>query len=160
MRNLIVYYSLEGNTKFISETIAKEIDADILELKPKKAMPSSGFKKYVWGGIGVTFKQKPMLINEDVDLTKYNTIFLGTPIWAGTYSTPFNTFIAKNKIDHKNIALFVCYAGGKTEKCFANFKKSFPNNNFVGEIDFLDPLKNNKEENILRVKNWIKTLNV
>ena len=160
MKNLIVYYSLEGNTRLIAEAIAKEIDADILELKPKKEFPSSGFKKYMWGGMSAMFKQKPALINEGVDLTKYNNIFLGTPVWAGTYATPFNTFIAKNKIEHKNIALFVCYAGGKTEKCFSNFKKALPGNYFIGEIDFLDPLQNNTEENILKVKKWIKTLNI
>lgn len=36
MKNLVVYYSLEGNTKLIAEFIAKEIGADIIELKPKK----------------------------------------------------------------------------------------------------------------------------
>lgn len=159
MKNLIVYYSLEGNTKFISESIAKEIDADILELKPKKEIPTSRLKKYIWGGKSVIFKQKPTLINEEIDLNKYHNIFLGTPIWMGTYAASFNTFIASNKIYDKNIAIFACHGGGGAEKCFANFKQVLPNNNFIGEIEFLDPLKNNIDENILKVKDWIKILN-
>ena len=160
MKNLVVYYSLEGITKFIAEVLAEEINADILELKPKKEIPSSGFIKYVWGGKSVIFKQKPILINEDIDLNKYNNIFLGTPIWAGTYAAPFNTFIANNKICNKNIAIFICHGGGETKKCINNFKKALSNNNFIGEVSFLDPLKNNKDNNIVKVKEWIKTLNI
>ena len=33
---LIVYYSFSGNTKFIAESMAKSIDADTVELVPKK----------------------------------------------------------------------------------------------------------------------------
>lgn len=159
MKNLIVYYSLEGNTKFIAESIAKEIEADILELKPKKEIPTSRFKKYIWGGKSVIFKQKPTLINEEIDLNKYHNIFLGTPIWAGTYAASFNTFIANNKICNKNIAIFACHGGGGAEKCFVNLKQVLPDNNFIGEIEFLDPLKNNIDQNILKVKDWIKILN-
>lgn len=33
LKKLVVYYSLEGNTKMIAEAISKEIGSDILELK-------------------------------------------------------------------------------------------------------------------------------
>ncbi|MBU4486909.1 MAG: hypothetical protein KKD38_08270 [Candidatus Delongbacteria bacterium] len=36
MKKLIVFYSLDGNTRMISETMASEIEADLLELKPAK----------------------------------------------------------------------------------------------------------------------------
>lgn len=49
MKNLVVFYSLEGNTKLIADTIVEKINADILELKPKKKYPNLGFKKYFWG---------------------------------------------------------------------------------------------------------------
>lgn len=160
MKNLVVYYSLEGNTKLVAEAIAKEIGADTLELKPKKEFPSSGFRKYVWGGKSVIFKQKPALINEEIDLSKYDNIFLGTPVWAGTYAAPFNTFLDGKNIYNKNIAIFACHGGGGSERCFANFKKALQNNNFIGEIELLDPLKKETEENLDKVENWIKTLNI
>jgi len=31
----VIFYSYEGNTKFMAESIAKEIEADLIELKPK-----------------------------------------------------------------------------------------------------------------------------
>lgn len=36
MKNLIVYYSYEGNCEEISKAIKNEIDADVLKLVPKK----------------------------------------------------------------------------------------------------------------------------
>jgi flavodoxin len=160
MKNLVIYYSLEGNTNLIAQTISKEINADILELIPKKEFPSTGFKKYLWGGKSVIFKQKPTLINKDKDINIYDNIFIGTPIWAGTYASPLNTFIDNYKISNKNIALFACHGGGGVGKCFEKFKEAFPNNNFIGEINFLDPLKNNTDENISKTKDWIKLLNI
>jgi len=41
MKTLVVYYSLEGNTKFIAETISKTVGADLLELKPIKDISST-----------------------------------------------------------------------------------------------------------------------
>ena len=36
MKKLVVFYSLEGNTKYIAQAIAEEIAADLLELKAVK----------------------------------------------------------------------------------------------------------------------------
>ena len=44
MSTLIVYFSLEGNTKWAVERIAAEICADKLQLIPKEAYPDKGFK--------------------------------------------------------------------------------------------------------------------
>ena len=49
MKKLVVFYSYEGNTKFIAKTIAESINEDILELKPVKDMDSKGFMKFIWG---------------------------------------------------------------------------------------------------------------
>ena len=160
MKNLVVYYSLEGNTKLIAEFIAKEIGVDIIELKPKKEFPSSGFRKYVWGGKSVIFKQKPELMNKETDISKYDNIFLGTPVWAGTYAAPFNTFLDISTIKNKNIALFACHGGGGSEKCFANFKKELSENTFIGYIELVDPLKKETDSSLDKVKKWLQTLNI
>lgn len=160
MKNLVVYYSLEGNTKLIAEFIAKEIGADIIELKPKKEFPSSGFRKYVWGGKSVIFKQKPELMNKETDISKYDNIFLGTPVWAGTYAAPFNTFLDISTINNKNIALFACHGGGGSEKCFSNFKKELSENIFIGDIELVDPLKKETDSSLDKVKKWLQTLNI
>ena len=47
---LVVYYSFEGHTKKIAEKISQNLNADILEVKPKNEKKSSGFSKFLWGG--------------------------------------------------------------------------------------------------------------
>ena len=158
MKNLVIFYSLEGNTRLIANTIAKAINADVLELKTKKKYSDKGFKKYFWGGRSVIFKEKPDLLEIDKDVNDYNNIIIGTPIWVGTYVPAFNTFFKDNKIEGKNIALFACHGGGGASKFFNNIKKKIPNNKFIGEIDFLEPLKNNKEEDMKKAAVWIKEL--
>ena len=76
----------------------------------------------------------------------------------GTYAPPYNRFLEKYNIENKNIGLFACHGGGGAEKFFSNIKSKIPNNKFIGEIDFLDPLKNNKEENLEKAKKWAKEL--
>ncbi|WP_122638346.1 flavodoxin family protein [Romboutsia sp. Marseille-P6047] len=160
MKNLVVYFSLEGNTKLIAEIIAKELDADIMELRTKKEFPKKGLKKYFWASKSVIFRENPILINKYIDLNQYDNIFLGSPIWVGTYASPFNTFIRDYKIYNRNIGLFACSGGGSTKKCFDEFKKMLKWNNFVGEIEFVGPLKVDKEKNIKSIKQWIKGLNI
>lgn len=160
MKKLVIYYSLEGNTKLISELISKAVHADVLALVPEKEIPKTGFKKFAWGGKSVLFHEKPKLINEEIDLSPYDVIFLGAPIWAGTYAAPFNTYLANCKMVDKKIALFACHAGSGADKCFKNFKTNLPNNHFIGEIDFVDPLKDKIEDTVLKVEKWINTLDL
>ncbi len=158
MKSLVIYYSLEGNTKLIADTIKNELNSDVLELRTKKQYPNKGFKKYLCGGKSVILKEKPKLLNKYIDISIYDKIFIGTPIWAGTYAVPFNTFFNEYKIKNKEIGLFVCHAGGRSNKCFDNLKKQLKGNKIIGEIEYIEPLKNNKEENINKTINCIKNL--
>ena len=158
MKNLVIFYSLEGNTKLIASTIARAINADVLELKTKKKYSDKGFKKYFWGGKSVIFKEKPELLEVNKNIEDYENIIIGTPIWVGTYAPPFNTFFKENKIQGKNIALFACHGVGGATKFFNNIKKEIPNNKFIGEIDFFEPINNDKEEAMKKAVIWIKEL--
>lgn len=160
MKTLIIFYSLEGNTKYIAEIVAKQLQADVLELKPKKVYPSKGFVKYIWGGKSVVFKEQPELLNENVDLSSYENIVIGTPIWAGTYAAPINTFINQYSFSGKNVALFACHAGSGATKCFAKLKEALATNKFVGEIDFINPLKHGKEDIYNNVVQWVLSLGI
>jgi len=48
LKILIIYYSLNGNTKLIADNIAYALNADLLELKDNKPAKSNLLTKYIW----------------------------------------------------------------------------------------------------------------
>lgn len=154
MKILVVYYSFEGNSKYIAELIKTYMNADILELKLVEELKSKGFLKYFWGGKQVLSNQKPKLQNIDKNLDDYDLIFIGTPVWAWSFSPALNTFFAENKITDKKIALFCCSGGGKG-KTFEKMKAELKGNEIVGEMEFIDPLKKKKIDHNKQMMEWV-----
>jgi len=157
MKTLVIFYSFEGNTKLIAENIAKTIDADILELKPKNEIKTKGFMKYVWGGKAAMMKEKPELIPLDKNIEEYDMLFVGTPVWAWSYAPPLNTFFSTQSIANKKIALFCCH-GGVKGKIFDKMKQALADNEILGQIDFQDPLKRETIVSIQKAKDWAESI--
>lgn len=157
MSTLVVYFSFDGNTKFIAEKIAETINADIVELKTSKKYPTEGFLKYFWGGKSVVFGEKPKLINGSIDLNRYETIFIGTPVWAGSYTPPIKSFIRQYKIQGKRIALFASHGGNGAEKCFEKLKEALHGNKFIGDTAYVEPKKAPEDSSSKAIK-WAADL--
>ncbi len=155
MRKLVIYYSFESNTRFIAENIKEEIDADILELKPKKEMISKGFMKYIIGSIDVLMKKKPELLPLGKEPQDYDILFIGTPVWAWSYAPALNTFFSSAELRDKKIALFCCHTGRQGE-VFEKMKKTLAGNKVLSQMDFLDPLKSDKDGHAKKAKQWAK----
>jgi len=157
MKGLIVYYSYEGNTRFVAERIAEFFHMDIQELKPKIDMHSRSFMKYVWGGKMVLMRQKPELEPLRFNPVDYDVVFIGTPVWAWTYTPAINSFLATNPMQEKRIVLFYCHGGGPrgiAEKIKARLAGSI----LVSEKGFQEPLSWQKEEAALAVRTWCRDL--
>jgi flavodoxin len=152
---LVVYYSFEGSTRLIAQTIATTLEADIMECKPIKDINSKGFMKYVWGGRQVLFKKHPHLEPFEKNPADYETIIIGTPVWAFNYTPALRSFLSQVTLRKKNIAIFCCHEGGKG-KTLENLKEALSNNTIIGEMDFLNVMKN-KNENVEKAKKWAKT---
>ena len=155
LKKLVMYYSLEGNTKLIAEAIATEVGADLLELKPIKDVSPTGFMRFVWGGKQVMLKEKPELQPFDVKIEDYDVIYMGSPVWAGSYAPAFNTFFNEYKVTGKKIGLFGCY-GGQEGKLFINYRNQLEGNEIIGEIGFKNPLTLSRQESELRAKEWAR----
>ena len=156
-KSLVIFYSFEGNTKMIAETIANSADAEILELKPENEMKSRGFMKYFHGGKAAIMKNKPKLQPIDTAFDKYDILFIGTPVWAWTYAPPLNTFFSEHSLSNLNIALFCCHGGAKGA-IFSKMKRALKGNRILGEIDFRDPLKKETEISQQRAAEWTKKI--
>lgn len=153
MKKLVIFYSFEGNTRFIANAIARTIGADLMELKIKGQKSPKGFYKFLWGGKQVIFKKKPELLPYEKNPEDYDIIFLGTPVWAWSYSPAFKTFFSDTEIKNKKIALFCCHGGGKG-KVFDKMVEKLQSNDIIGKIDFIEPLKKEKNSKEDQAKKW------
>ena len=155
MKALVIYYSHDGNTRLVAQTIAEATGADVLALKPTKEVASQGFAKFFWGGAQVMMKRTPPILPFDKQPQEYDLLFIGTPVWAGTYTPPLRTFFSTTDLKGKQIALFCCYAGNK-RTVFQDMKDALPGNDFVGEIDFVDPAEAEPAASLRRASAWAK----
>ena len=110
MRTLVIYYSLEGNTKLIAETIASSLNADLYRIKPMFDIQVHPFMKYVDGTRLILDHCKPNLESLKVDFTRYDRIYVGTPVWALNVAPAIRTLLL-DKIKDKEVALFYTYKG-------------------------------------------------
>lgn len=147
MKSVVVYYSLTGNTSLVARMIADRIGAETIRLEPEKKIPSDKTSKYFWGGKSVIFNEKPKLVNDDLNLDGYDTLIIGTPIWARSFSSPVNTFLTETAIKGKDIYLFATHSPGtETEKCFVKMKEKLSGNNIKGTVGFEDVKKTSAKE--------------
>ena len=157
MKILIVYYSFEGSCKYVAEEISKNLNAEILELKPKTDVKTKGILKYVFGGKQAFSNEKPELLPLEKNINSYDFIFLGTPVWEWNYAPALKTFFSEHKIKEKKMALFCCSGGGKG-KTLENMKKELCENEVMGEMEFVNVLKQTKYNMEAVVGNWVDNI--
>lgn len=153
MKSLVIYYSFEGNTKFIAEHIANTINADIAELKPIKDINASGMMKIAWGVRQLVSESEPKLLPLDINLDDYDLIFIGTPVWTFTFAPPVRTFLKQFPEINKKVAIYCCHEGDKGNTLI-NMRKQLNGNFVIGENDFFEPLSNEKEQNRDNAIEW------
>ena len=147
MRTLIVYYSLEGNTRWAAERIAEKLDADTLRLVPKAAYPDKGFKKFLFGGKSAVMKETPELEAYEVDMAQYERVILATPVWAGTMAPPLRAFLQKEDLSGKRFALVASSMGGSPGRTFENIKALLGVTGDVPTLSLRDPKSHPSQAN-------------
>ena len=148
---LIAYHSNGGNTKHVANIIKGNIEADILEIEPVKKLPKNKAFKVISGVLQTLSKKKPDLKHYDVDVSKYDEIYLGFPIWASNYSAPIRTFLEKENLQNKEINLFICHSGDMGDEVVTEIKTKYKVSKV---IDFKNVLKENDEVES-KIKNWL-----
>ena len=159
MKVLVVFYSYDGNTALIAQTIAETLHADSEELKPLKPSPHhKGLMKYVWNGRAAVMKDTPELQPLQHSPSEYDLIFLGTPVWVGQWAPPFNTFFQHYPLTGKKVACFFCHAGGPgaIEK---RFRKQLVSSSILGFAGFIDPLWSKRQtEQLEKARIWAREM--
>lgn len=157
MKSLIVFYSLEGNTKSVAEAISGLIGADVLELKPQNDIPSTGFMRYCFGGKQVLFGDVVKLESCADCPDDYDFVFIGTPVWAFSCTPAVRTFLQTRKFVNKQMALFCCFncLAGKT---FYDMEKLLLGNSVISKQGFRMPIDVSSDVFTDKIKKWLNSL--
>ena len=109
----ILFYSKSGNTKQIADRIKqqaekKKHDVDLVEVNPEE---EPGFFKASFSAI----RQKPLPIQNDTfDVSSYDLLFIGCPIWVGKPAPLIKTMIQKTTgFNNTKASVFITCGGGE-----------------------------------------------
>lgn len=123
---LIVYYSQTGATKSVAEELQKQLGCDITVIEAVKPYDGDYAATIQRWRSEVENNEKVELTPITVNLDDYNTIFLGYPIWGGTYALPMASFLADNSLKGKKVVTFATFGSGGIESSTADVAKAQP----------------------------------
>lgn len=112
---LVLYYSQTSNTKTVAQEIATRLGADVEEIVPVK--PYDGDFQATIARCNQERQQGiiPEIQPVKADLAQYDVIFLGYPVWFGTYAPPVAAFLDKADLSGKKIVPFCTFGSGGLE---------------------------------------------
>ena len=141
MKKLFLYYSYTGNGDIVAEYL-KEKGYDIRKFDTVKKLPKSFFWSMMVGGFQAGTKKKAKLLPFDQDISAYDEVVIGSPIWNDRFSPALNGLLATLDFSTKKLS-FVFYSGsGEGKKAVQRLEKEYPNVPYV----FLKTPKKDPEE--------------
>ena len=130
MSKLVAYFSASGNTASLANKLAAAAGADICEIRP--AVPYTKddlnwMNKQSRSSVEMSDKSsRPEIADINVDIAKYDTVYIGFPVWWYIAPTIINTFLESADFSGKKIILFATSGGSGFGKTVENLKASAP----------------------------------
>ena len=126
-KSLVVYFSWGGTTKQAANMIVKSTGADIWEIESTQAYPTSYrtcaevVKDELEKGIVRKVKGTP-------DFSKYDTVFVGVPVWWHTAPTLVTNFLQEHKteLSGKTVIPFCTYGATYRDETLAALVDATP----------------------------------
>jgi flavodoxin len=153
VKSLVVYYSRTGNARYVAQTIASQLGAEIEEIVDLKKR--SGVLGWLGGGRDARQGKETEISPSIKSPANYDLIVVGSPIWASKPTPAIVTYLKKNDLSGKKVAVFFTQ-GGKKPQGVEEIKALIPNSMFEGELALTNPSKS-KAESEQRIVEWCKT---
>lgn len=125
---LVLYYSWSdaGNTRQVASIIAKETGAPCEMIEPVKKYSRKYSEVLKQGRMELKQPSSCPIKPLKNDLKKYDVIFIGTPIWFGTYAPPVRTLLQQNLLKGKKVYFFCTHGKGGPGTYFKDAAKLVP----------------------------------
>lgn len=123
---LVLYYSETGSTKAVAEELQKQLGADIESIECVKPYSGNFQETMQRGQREMQSGEMPELKPLKSKMANYDVIFLGYPIWFGTYANPIATLVKNNDFAGKTIVPFCSFGSGGLNTSSDALKKALP----------------------------------
>jgi len=123
---LIVYYSTSGNTKAVAEKLQTKTGGDTYRLETVHPYPTEHRALTDAAKRELEENDLPALKGDLPDMSSYDLILVGGPVWWYTVSTPVMQFLQQADFAGKKVAAF-CTHGGGVGHYFPHFKEQARN---------------------------------
>jgi flavodoxin len=153
MKTLVIYYTRTGHAKFMAETIAAELGADIEEVIDLKNR--QGKLAFLPAGRDAMRGKETEIAQTKRTTTDYDLIIIGQPVWAGNPTPAIRTYLNKNDMSGKKVALFF---SDSSDQAVGKTKALMPNSTFVGELALPAKALENREDTKKKIAEWCNTL--
>ena len=150
---LVAYFSASGVTAKVAEKLAAALDADIYEIKPEVKYTKADLNwmnKKSRSSVEMNDKSlRPAIVTGDVDVSDYDTIYLGFPIWWYVAPTVINTFLEAYDFAGKKIALFATAGSSGFGNTLAELQPSAPGAMFTETTVLTGSITDAKIQNLI-----------
>ena len=141
---LVVYYSHTGTTEKAALKIRELLNADLVELEPVTTYPTDYNAHVEVVQNEQNDNARPPLKTTVNDFDKYNTIFIGYPIWIGIQPMLIDTFVESYNFEGKTVVLFATSGSTAITDSETDIKKLLPKSTFkesllIKNIDDIEP---------------------
>jgi len=115
-----------GNTKHVANHISDLVGADQFEIVTHK------YDGMAYSPLTKLAKEEtdrgelPEFEGSIPDVSQYDTIYIGGPVWWGTYPRVMFTFFSKCDLNGKTIIPFVTHEGSGLSSCVSDVQKAYP----------------------------------
>lgn len=123
---LVLYYSQTGGTKAVATEIAERLGADTEEI-----VALNPYDGDFQATIGRCLQEREAGILPEVqplaaDLSKYDVVFLGYPVWFGTFAPPVGALLDKIDLAGKKVVPFCTFGSGGLESSIRDLEAKHP----------------------------------
>lgn len=108
-RAAVVYFSRSGNTALAARHVAMRLDAQLFPLEaPDYRLGVGGLTHALKdaNALKETPDALPEIHPRTIDLSPFDTVWLGSPVWLYSPAPPIWAFVEHNRFDGQNVVLF------------------------------------------------------
>lgn len=127
---LVAYFSCTGTTKSAAQKLAQVVGADLYEIKPTQLYTFADLNwknKSSRSSVEMNhLSSRPAITGKVTDMSQYETVFVGFPIWWDLAPTIINTFLESYDFSDKIVIPFATSGSSNITNSEKSLRKTYP----------------------------------